>query len=166
MKKPAYPLEQIALIKQKRLEEAEKVLKEKKEILDKEEAALELAKKKREEVRKHKDKKIQQLWDELEEGTTSDKIEIHEKYIQDVVAKQLEEENKKVKKQQEVVKTAREEVDKAREDRMKKEQEKEKIALHRKEWEKEMKLEAIRDEANLSDELGTSMHARKKRRQG
>ena len=34
--KPKYPLEQLILIKQRRLEEAERILKEKKEALEKE----------------------------------------------------------------------------------------------------------------------------------
>ena len=164
MKKiPVYPLEQVAQIKQKRLEEAEKLLKEKKEILDKEEINLETAKKKRDEVKKLKTEKLRQMWNEMEEGTTSDKIELHEKYIKDVIAKQLVEEEKKVKQQTDIVTKARNEVEQARQDRLKKQQEKEKITLHKKGWDKEMLEEIIKDEGNLSDELGTSMHARKKR---
>ena len=103
------------------------------------------------------------MWNEMEEGTTSDKIELHEKYIKDVIAKQLVEEEKKVKQQTDIVTKARNEVEQARQDRLKKQQEKEKITLHKKGWDKEMLEEIIKDEGNLSDELGTSMHARKKR---
>ena len=162
IKKPKYPLEEVALIKAKRLEEAEKVLKEKKAILDDEKEKLEAAKKKRDEVKKHKNAKIRKYMDEVMQGTTSDKIQLHEKYIKDVVDKELREEERKVKDQRESVKKAEKAVEKAREDRLKKHQEVEKMKMHRKEWEKEMKIEMEREEANVNDELGSNVHTIRK----
>lgn len=162
MKKPKYPLQQVATIKHKRLEEAEKLLKEKKRILEEEEEKLVAVKKKRDEVRKHKNEKIRKYMDEVMEGTTTDKIQMHEKYIKDVVDKELKEEDKKVKDQKEAVKTAAEELEKAREDRLKKNQEVEKMKLHRKEWEKEMALEMSRAEGVINDELGSNVHTIRK----
>ncbi len=162
MKKPVYPLEQVALIKDKRLEEAEKVLKEKKLKLEEEEKKLEAAKKKRDEVKKHKHEKIRKYMDEVMEGITSDKIQMHEKYIKDVVEQELKEEERKVKDQKEHVKRAEEALEKAREDRQKKNLEVEKMKLHRLEWEREMKFEMEKSEGLVNDELGSNIHTIRK----
>ena len=164
MKKPEYPLQQVSMIKHKRLEEAEKVLKEKKRLLEKEEEKLVAVKKKRDEVKKHKNVKIRKYMDEVMDGTTSDKIQLHEKYIKDVVEKELKEENKKVNDQKEIVKKAEEELEKAREDRLRKNLEVEKIKLHRIEWEKEMRMEMARAEGAINDELGANVHTIRKQK--
>lgn len=162
MKKPKYPLEQVATIKKKRLEEAEKILKEKKRKLEEEEEKLKVAKKKRDEVKKHKNDKIRKYMDEVMEGTNTDKIQMHEKYIKEVVDKELKDEDKKVKDQKDAVKTAAEELEKAREDRLKKNQEVEKMKLHRVEWEKQIALEMQRAEGAVNDELGANVHTIRK----
>lgn len=165
MKKPKYPLEQVALIKKRRLEEAERHLKKCKETLETEQEKLKQAKEKLSQVKKHKDEKIRKFFEEMKEGTTSLKIERHDNYIKNVVDIDLKEKAEVVKKQQAEVKKAEVKLEEARQDRIKKNQEMEKIKLHREEWDKEQKRELLRQEASESDELGTSMHARKTRNQ-
>jgi len=162
MRKAKYPLEQIVTIKKKRLEEAERMLKEKKQKLEEEEERYKSFEKKRNEVKKHKNEKLRKHLEELQEGTTSRDIEIHQRYIQKVVEEELKAAEKKVYDQKKVVKQAEEEVEIARKDRLKKNQDVEKLKLHRKEWEKEVKLEEIRDEALETEELGINIHSRKR----
>src|SRR3990167_11027502 len=91
-----YPLEQIAVIKQKRLEEAEKMLKEKKRLFDVEAEKLKKAEEKRDLVKKHQKEKIKKFLAEMDAGITSDKIATHERYLKKVVAEELKVEEKKV----------------------------------------------------------------------
>jgi hypothetical protein len=157
-----YPLEQIAQIKVKRLEEAEKLLKEKKRLLDVEEEKLKKAIEKRDLVKKHRQDKLQKFLDEMQEGTTSDKIITHERYLKKIVDEELKAEEKKVVDQKKVVTKAEEEVEKARKDRLKKNQDVEKLKLHKTEWEKEALLEEIKKEASETDEMGSNTHSLKK----
>ncbi len=158
-----YPLEQIAQIKQKRLEEAEKMLKEKKRLYDVEVEKLKKAEEKRDLVKKHKKEKLNKFITELDEGTTSDKIATHERYLKKVVDEELKVEEKKVIDQAKVMKKAEEEVEKARKEYLKKTLDVEKLKLHKKEWEKEILLEEIKIEAAETDELGSTTHAMRKR---
>jgi len=163
MKKQIYPLEQIALIKQKRLEEAEKILKQKKEALEEEERKLVEAKKKLEEVKKHKTEKLNRYMEETDQGTTSDKIAVHERYIKEIVEEELKVERKRVEVQKKAVEKAAQELEIARIDRLKKNQDVEKMRLHKKEWEKEVKVEQERVEGIETDELGSNIHSLRKR---
>jgi len=158
-----YPLEQIAQIKQKRLEEAEKLLKEKKRLLDVEVEKLKKAEEKRDTVKKHRADKIRKFMEEMDEGTTSTKIATHERYIKKVVDEELKVEEKKVSEQVKVVKKAEEDVNNARKDHLKKNQEVEKLQLHKAEWKKEILLEEGKIEAGEADEMGSNTHALKKR---
>lgn len=163
MKRPEYPLEQVSLIKQKRLEEAEKRLKEKKEALERELEKQEQLKKKLKEIQDLKKQKVAQFLKELEEGTTSDKINLHETFIKEVINEKLKAEEKKVKDQKEVVKKAEEAVEVARKERFQRNQDVEKMHLHKKEWLKQVALEEMRVESSESDEMGTNIHTTKKR---
>jgi flagellar biosynthesis chaperone FliJ len=149
-----YPLEQIAQIKVKRLEEAEKLLKEKKRLLEVELEKLKKAEEKRDLVKKHRQDK--------QEGTTSDKIITHERYLKKIVDEELKSEEKKVVDQKKIVTKAEEEVEKARKDRLKKNQDVEKLKLHKTEWEKEALYEEMKKEAIETDEMGSSTHSLKK----
>lgn len=162
MGKEEYPLEQIATIKDKRLEEAEKVLRDKKAKCEEEKKRLQTFEEKRDEVKKHRQEKIRKHIEEMEQGTTSREIEIHQRYIQQVVDEELKEAEKKVNAQQKIVITAEEEVEKARKDYLKKTQDVEKIKLHRKEWTKDAKMQEVRDESLETDELGANIHSRKR----
>ena len=60
-----YPLLQIQEIKQKRLDEAEKTLKEKKRLLEVELEKLKKAEEKRDLIKKHKHDKIKKFFEEM-----------------------------------------------------------------------------------------------------
>ena len=158
-----YPLEQLAIIKNKKLEEAEKVLKEKKEALIKEEEKLKTVESERDKVKEHRQAKLQQLREKLDAGTSTDKIQ-QIKYYLKVVDEKLKAKELKVKEQQKHVENAQKQVELARQDFLKKQQDVEKLRLHREEWEKEMRVLLEHLEGVESDELGSSMHARKKSR--
>lgn len=161
MTQPTYPLQQLAEIKKKRLDEAEKILREKKALLVKEEEKLQALEKERDEVLNHKRDKLTQLREELDRGTTSDKIQQMKQYLK-IVDEDLLRHEKKVKDQQKQVEKAKEEVEKARQEYVKKERDLEKIAIHRKEWGAEVNLEQLRQEGITTDELGSAMFTLRK----
>ena len=160
-----YPLEQLEMIKKKRLEEAERALAAAKELLEKEEATLKEKEKVLELARKHLAEKNEQIRTEISRGTTSNKIEQANYYL-GVVEEDVEKKNKKVKEQQKVVDEAREAVEVARKELLKKQQDVEKMRLHRKEWEHEMLLIEKQQEGIQNDELGSAMHILRKKRGG
>ncbi len=163
MKKPKYPLEEIITIKGKRLEEAEKMLKHQKEILDEENKKLKECKKKLEDVKKRKIEKVKKHLDLLEKGTTSKEIAIHERYLKQVISEELQVEMKKVNNQEKIVKQSEENVVKARKEYLQKNQDVEKLNLHRKEWDREIEKQEILDESNEGEELNINIHSRKRR---
>ncbi len=156
-----YPLEQIAIIKQKKLEEAEKTLREKKNALEKEQEKLAAAEKERDEVKDHRFAKLTQLREKMDEGAPTDKIQQMRQYLK-VVDEKLRAKEHKVKEQQKSVDAAKHQVELARADLVKKQQAVEKMSMHRKEWEKEMKAIEERKEAVETDEMGSILHVRKK----
>lgn len=162
MNKIRYPLEQLALIKAKRLEESEKVLQEKKNLLNKEESKLQDVEKERDKVRYHKETKLQQLRDELDSDTTTLKIQQMKFYLKDVDEK-LKQREAKVKEQKKQVDIAKQAVEVARKDMLQKQQDVEKIKIHRKEWEKEQKAHLELLESIDNDELGTTIHLKQKK---
>lgn len=158
-----YPLHQLMQIKQKRLEEAEKTLIEKRNILEEEEKLLETLKKKRNEIQKHRDDKMTQLHNELDKGTTSNKIEQAHRYIQ-VVEEKLKAREKKVSDQLVKVQNATRAVKEAKELVLKRQIDMEKITIHKEEWNKDLKKEKQRLEGVESDELGSAMFARRQKK--
>ena len=155
-----YPLEQIAIIKQKKLEEAEKTLRDKKHALDKEQEKLVVVEKERNEVKDHRFAKLTQLREKMDAGTATDKIQQMRQYLK-VVDEKLRTKEHKVKEQLKLVDAAAIQVELARADLVKKQQAVEKMAMHRKEWEKEMKVIEEHKEAVETDEMGSILHARK-----
>lgn len=156
-----YPLDQLESIKKKRLEEAEKVLEEKKRILKQEEAKLLELEEERDKVKAHKMAKLAQLREKLDEGTTTDKIQQMKQYLK-VVDEKLKVEQNKVAEQKKIVDKAAEQVEIARQDYFKKQKDVEKLKLHHTIWSKEMKVETDRMEAADSDEIGGAMHVVRK----
>lgn len=156
-----YPLEQLAIIKQKKLEEAEKNLQATKKALEAELEKLALVEKERDQVKDHRMAKLTQLREELDRGTTSDKVQQMKRYLK-VVDEKLKQKEVKVKQQLKLVDEAKAKVEAARQDLLKKQQDVEKLSIHRKEWEKEMKMVVEHMEAVESDELGSALDARKK----
>ena len=96
---PPYPLKQVLEIKKKRVEDAEKVVKEKLKALDAEKEKLKARQAERDKVLEHYKAKVQQMRDEFSHGTTSMKIDQIKVYIK-VVQERLKVEEKKVKDQQ------------------------------------------------------------------
>ncbi|MBM3198555.1 MAG: type III secretion T3S chaperone [Chlamydiae bacterium] len=163
----SYPLEQLTLIKKRRLEEAEKVLQDKKNAQAKEEQKLAELSKERDLVKEHREDKLAQLRHELdskESTTTSAKIQQMKYYLKEVEEKLQIKENK-VKEQQKQVDKAIQAVEVARQDMLKKQQAVEKMQLHKKEWEKEQMAEQDRLDSLINDELGTVSFLRRKAEQ-
>ena len=156
-----YPLDQLVEIKKKRLDEAEKVLTEKKAILAAEEEKLRTLEKKRDEVKHHYQTKLTQLREKLDVGTATDKIQQMKQYLK-IVAEDLKAEERKVEAQQKVVTAAEQQVEIARQDLFKKQKDVEKLKIHHKEWEKEMHAIEEQKEGAHTDEMGTAMHILKK----
>lgn len=155
-----YPLEQIAIIKQKKLDEAERVLREKKKALEREEEKLAAVEKERNEVKDHRFAKLTQLREKMDEGAPTDKIQQMRTYLK-VVDEKLKAKESKVKEQQKQVDTAKQQVETARNDLVKKQQDVEKMQTHRKEWEKEMHALSEYKEAVETDEMGSALHQRR-----
>lgn len=159
-KSKEYPLEQVALIKQKKLDEAEKVLREKKRLLTQEEEKLKTVEKERNEVKDHRFAKLTQLRESMDGGAPSDKIQQMRSYLK-VVDEKLKIKEQKVKEQQKVVDAAKNQVEAARNDLLKKQQDVEKMQTHRQEWEKEKKALEEQEENIETDEMGSILHTRK-----
>lgn len=157
-----YPLHELVVIKQKKLDEAERILREKKELLAKEEKKLLEVEKERNTVKEHKNDKLQQLRDTLDAGSTSDKIQQMKSYLK-VVEEQLRQKELKVKEQQKVVDAALKAVELARSDMLKKQQDVEKLKTHRTEWEKEMRAAEEYKETMETEEMGSALYKTKKK---
>lgn len=159
---PAYPLDQVTLIKQKKLDEAERLLREKKQLLAKEQEKLLVVERERDEVKRHRMDKLSQLRGQMDEGVSSTKIQQSRAYLK-VVDEKLRIKEGRVVEQKKVVRAAEEQVEAARIDLLKKQQDVEKMALHKKEWQKEQKREAGKKESLETDELGAMLHQRLER---
>src|SRR5579862_2824567 len=155
-----YPLEQLVLIKQKKLEEAEKNLRDKKRALEEEENKLKMVEKERDKVKDHRFAKLTQLREKMDEGAPSEKIQQMRYYLKEV-DQQLAQKEHKVKEQHKHVETAKKNVEIARADLLKKQQDVEKLRMHREEWEKEMKAIELQKEGIETDEMGSVLHTRK-----
>lgn len=141
---PKYPLEPVLAIKRDRVDRAEKVVKEKRRLLEIEQEKLREIEAARDKVKNHYMQKIQQLRELLDEGTTSDAVLQRKAYIK-VVAVQLAEEEEKVNKQKENVLAASKELEKAEVNLAKRRKEEEKTRLHKEEWMKEALKEEARE---------------------
>ena len=161
MQKNSYPLEQLTLIKKKRLEESERALQEKRLLLEKEEAKFLEVEQDRNAVKLHKDTKLQQLREELDQETTTTKIQQMKVYLK-VVDEKLKQKEIKLQEQKKLLDAAKKAVDDARQDMLKRRQEVEKMQLHREEWDKEQKKLLEHKESLESDEIGTVIHLSKK----
>lgn len=158
MAKLIYPLKQVLEVKQKRVDDAEKVVKEKLEALEKEKTKLAEKEADRDKVKLHKQAKLQQLRDTLDHDTTSNKIQQMKNYLK-VVDEKLYFEEKKVEEQKKQVTIAEENLEKARQELKIKRQEVDKLLMHKKQWEKEAKFEIQKKEEAELDELGSMMHS-------
>lgn len=154
---PEYPLEKVLEIKENRVKEQEKVVEQKKQALAKEEEELTKVKEERDKVQNHMDDKKNQIRQSFDEGTTSDKIEQMNRYI-DVVAEKLEAENQKVTDQEDKVEVAKKELEQAKLDLKEKMRQVDKLNTHKKEWAKEMVAILEQEEAKEMDEVGNILY--------
>ncbi|MEF9496773.1 MULTISPECIES: type III secretion T3S chaperone [Chlamydia] len=161
---PKYPLEPVLAIKKDRVDRAEKVVKEKRRLLEIEQEKLREIEAARDKVKNHYMQKIQQLRELLDEGTTSDAVLQRKAYIK-VVAVQLAEEEEKVNKQKESVLAASKELEKAEVNLAKRRKEEEKTRLHKEEWMKEALKEEAREIEKEQDEMGQLLHQLRKKKQ-
>ncbi len=149
-----YPLEQLMTIKKKRYDGAVKILEEKKALLAKEEEKLKVLESERNEVLKHKTDKLTKLRKEMDTGTTSGKIQEMKRYLK-VVEEKLIAKQKKVTEQGKNVSFATKQVEIAKTDLFQKQKDVEKLQIHKKEWEKEVRYFANQKEGVEQDELGS-----------
>ncbi len=156
-----YPLEQLILIKKRRLEEAEKILSQKKILLSQEQEKLVSLEKKLEQVKDHYKAKLTQLREKLDEGAPIELIQQMKRYLEST-AKDLKREEFKVEGQKKNVKLAEEQVRLAREVLFKKQKDVEKLNMHQTVWKKENRYLHERKEGIENDEMGSSKHVLKK----
>lgn len=159
-----YPLEPVLSIKKDRVDRAEKVVKEKRRLLELEQEKLRERESERDKVKNHYMQKIRQLREQLDDGTTSDVILKMKAYIK-VVAIQLSEEEEKVNEQKENVLAAAKELERAEVELTKRRKEEEKTRLHKEEWMKEALKEEARQEEKEQDEMGQLLHQLHKQKQ-
>jgi hypothetical protein len=159
---PAYPLAEVIQIKKRRVEKQEKVVQQKREVLAKEQEKLRQREKERDVVLNHYKEKLQQLRDELDGETTSEKIKPMKVYLKEV-QERLKVEEKKVKDQQELVKLAERDLAEAIEELRIKRLEVDKLLTHRVDWLKEAKIELDIQEGREQDEMGQIIFQKNKR---
>ncbi|MBA3816169.1 MAG: YscO family type III secretion system apparatus protein [Parachlamydiaceae bacterium] len=151
-----YPLEQVIEVKQRRVDEAEKVVKEKQAALEKEQETLKKKEADRDKAKQHSDDKLKQMREEMDKGTTSPKILQMRAYLK-VTKERVAIEEKKVKDQKVQVETAQKNLEAAKEQLKIKRQEVDKLLTHRKDWMKEMKKEQEIIEGREQDEIGSTL---------
>jgi flagellar biosynthesis chaperone FliJ len=149
-----YPLEQVLDVKNRRVEEAEKVVIEKKKQLEREQEKLKRAELERDKVKQHYKDKLQQLRQALDTGTTTDKIQQMRQYLSVVEEKRAQEEDK-VKKQKLAVDQAEVDLQNAQVAWKQCIKEVDKLKEHRKLWTKQMMIEVELEESKEQDEVGS-----------
>jgi hypothetical protein len=152
-----YPLEEMISIKQSRFDQAVKILEQKKLLLEQAYEKLFEVTEERDLVLQHKVDKLTQLREALDEGTTTDKVQQMKAYLK-VVDVRLAEKEKKVVEQQRQVDLAQKQVDVATDELFQKKKDLEKLQLHKKEWEKEMRVVMAQKETLEHDEQGSATH--------
>lgn len=159
----SYPLKQIIEVKQKRVEDAKIVVKEKRLALEKEQQILVQKEAERDKAVKHHSDKLKQMRDELDQGTTSPKIQQMKAYLK-VVKERVSAEEKKVSDQKKQVDVAEKNLEDAKKDLKIKEQEVDKLLSHRKDWYIEMQKEQEIIQGREQDELGNIIFSTNNRR--
>lgn len=157
MPKVQYPLKQVLEVKIRRVEEAEKVVLEKRMALEKEQKKLKEREAERDKVLKHHDDKLKQLREEMDRSTTSPKIQQMKVYLK-VVQEKVVIEEKKVTEQKGQVAAAEKNLEAAINDLRLKRQEVDKLETHKIDWEKQMSREEAIEEGKEQDELGSVMY--------
>lgn len=156
-----YPLEQLVEIKQKRVDDAEKLLLEKKELLKVEEEKLKKCEEKVKRTQQHYDEKLDDFYGSFEgEGTTSTKINRLKDHLKATLEK-LAEEKKAAEKQRGIRDEAQEAVNEAKAILDQRRIDLQKITEHKSAWIKEDQKEIKRLNAIEHDELGSAIHSQR-----
>lgn len=153
---PPYPLAEVLEVKHHRVELADELVKEKIKALALENQKLHEREADRDKVLNHMKSKVRQLREELDGGTTSDKIDGMKVYIK-VVQERLQVEEKKVRDQQQQVILAEKNLEIAKNQLKARIKEEDKIKTHREIWEKETLRELAVLEEREGDEIGSTM---------
>jgi hypothetical protein len=162
MTMPVYPLHQVLEVKKRRVEDAEKVVQEKRLALEKEKEKLVQCEASRDKVLNHKKAKLKQLRKEMESATTTDKIQQMKVYLK-IVDDKLAIEEKKVKDQKDQVELAEKNLQMALHELKLKRQEVDKLNTHKETWLKEARKELEVQEERDMNELGTVTYLIRKR---
>jgi flagellar biosynthesis chaperone FliJ len=160
-----YPLTQVIQVKQKRVEDQEKVVKEKRQALENEKEKLKQREADRDKAKQHHIDKLTQLRYELDHGTTSDKVQQMKAYLK-VTEERVKVEEKKVKEQKDQVDLAEKALQVALNELKIKRQEVDKLETHKKDWEKEMRKEMEIIETRAQDDLGDTIFLSNKIKRG
>ncbi len=152
-----YPLEQLALIKKNRFDQAVKMLEEKKAILEKAHVKLNELTQEKNKVLQHRTAKLTQLREELDAGTTTDKIQQMKVYLK-TVEETLASWQKKVDEQQKQVNLAQAQVDAATQELFQRKKDLEKLEIHKGEWQKEVRYWTEQKEGIEHDEQGSATY--------
>lgn len=158
-----YPLAQVLSIKERRVDDAERNVAHKKELLRKEEEILKEKEAERDKAQQHHDDKLQQLRDTLDTGTTSDKVEGMKVYLK-LCKEKVVTEQQKVEEQKQQVDLAQKNVEIAEKELVKRRMEVDKLKEHRVEWKKEYQAELDFQEQKEQDEIGELIFTLRKRR--
>lgn len=164
MDKVEYPLKQVLEVKQKRVEDAEKVVIEKQKILKQEQDKLAEFEAARDKAKAHHQDKLKQFRDELDRGSTSPKLQQMKAYLK-VVEEKVKVEEKKVKDQKTKVDAAQKDLDEAKKQLQLKRLEVDKLETHKKDWMKERKKELDILQEKEMDEIGNITYESKQRKQ-
>lgn len=157
-----YPLKQVLEVKIKRVEDAEKVVIEKRKALETEKEKLKQREEERDKAVKHHGDKLTQLRKCLDEGTTTDKIMQMKAYLK-VAKERVKVEEKKVKDQKDQVDLAEKNLTMAQTELRMRRQEVDKLESHRKDWLKELHKEEEIIEGREQDEIGTIIFSTRQR---
>jgi hypothetical protein len=160
MNEKHYPLVEVIRIKKRRLEEAERVLHEKKMILDKELEKLAICEKEADEAKKIFDTYLAKLREAMDQGEPTTKIDQHKLHLKELKLRH-QTAQKKVDAQKKVVKSAQEAVDLARADHQLKAKELEKLSIHKAEWLIAFSKAELLKEDTALDDISTSAYSRK-----
>lgn len=158
-----YPLKQVLEVKQKRVDDAEKVVNEKLKALEKEQEILKQKEADRDKAKKHYEDKLKQMRKLMDEGTTSPKILQMKAYLK-VAKERVTLEEKKVVDQKKQVETAEKNLEAAKATLKLKRLEVDKLQSHRVDWTKEMRKELDVIEGREQDELGSVMYTTRSRK--
>lgn len=149
-----YPLHQIDIIKKKRLDQAERALREKREEERVVQEKYDRAKQDRQKALEARDNKLNLLREKMDEGAPSAKIETIRVYLK-IVDETFQQKHQIYETFADKLRGAQEATEAARQEVIQRQKDQEKMQEHRKQWDKEMRAFDEQEEAKLTDDMGT-----------